>query len=77
MRELKASQVSAAVWHQDDNSQAVQEKNESEKENKINLYEEERSMILLAILASTSAGCFLIVLMISLVAAQRFALSQG
>ena len=77
MRELKASRVSAAVWHQDDDSQAVQEKNESETENKITLYKEKRNMILFAILASASAGCFLIVFMFLLVAAQRFSPSQS
>jgi len=77
MRGLKACRVSAAVWHRDDNGQAVQEDKESEKENKITLYKEKCNMILFAIFASASAGCFLIVLMMSLVSAQRLALSPN
>jgi len=77
MRELKACRVSAAVWHRNDNGQAVQEDKESEKENKITLYKEKCNMILFAIFASASAGCFLIVLMMSLVSAQRLALSPN
>jgi len=71
MREFKAHLVSAAMQHRDENGQGVQVNDEIDKENKITLYKERRDMILLAIFASTVAGCLLIVFMFWLVAVQR------
>jgi len=72
MRELKSQLASAVVQYRDDNGQAVQENDESYKENKIALYKEKCVMKLFAILASAVGGCLLIFSMFNIENISKF-----